>query len=130
MHPQRNIIQIAESVVADKLMSAAGDRVASRAVDYGEKLIDKGIDKGIDKVIEKDAERRGYDPNKAGKKFWDKPVSAVKGTGFSALTGFSVSPKIMTKLYMKKARSDRMGRQAAYSDIKGAFKSKPSPEEN
>ena len=126
MHPQRNIIQIAESVVADKLMSAAGDRVASRAVDYGEKLIDKGIDK----VIEKDAERRGYDPNKAGKKFWDKPVSAVKGTGFSALTGFSVSPKIMTKLYMKKARSDRMGRQAAYSDIKGAFKSKPSPEEN
>ena len=97
MHPQRNLIEIAEAI--------------------GDKLLDK--------AIERDAVKFGYDPDKAGQKFYDKPVAAVKGTLGSALTLGAVKPSTLTDLYMKKARTDRVDRQRIYSMLKG----KPTTEE-
>lgn len=85
--------------------------VLNNGVDYGDKVLDK--------AIERDAEKFGYDPEKAGKKFYDKPVAAVKGTLGSALTLGAVKPGTLTDLYMKKARTDRVNRERIYSMLKG-----------
>ena len=80
------------------------------------------VDKVMDGAVERDAKRVGYDPKKAGKRFYDGPVSAVKGTAASALTGFAVNPITMTNLYKAKARTDRVNRQRVYAGIKSKFK--------
>ena len=73
----------------------------------------------VDAAIEKDAERYGYDPEKARQKFYDRPVAATKGMIGSALTLGAVKPGTLTDLYMKKARTGRVDRQRIYSMLKG-----------
>jgi hypothetical protein len=96
--------------------------VLNNGVDYTTEAIG---DKLLDKAIERDAEKFGYDPEKAGQKFYDKPVAAVKGTLSSAVTFGAVKPRTATDLYMKKARIGRVNRERIYSMLKG----KPTTEE-
>lgn len=72
----------------------------------------------MDRAIEKDAEKYGYNPKKAGKRFYDRPVSVAKGTAASAATGFRINPVTMSNLYMAKARTDRVNRQRLYSMLR------------